>query len=123
MASWQTEQVGLQWALDEAGSSAQPRLKIRASEFRECNMETITHSQVQQLVGQLPAKKLPIAYRLLVDLSAREMDSASLQQDFMLLSIAERRRLLAEQADQMLAHYEETALERHEWQAGDFVEH
>ena len=86
-------------------------------------METITYDQVQELVRRLPVKKLPILYRLLVDLNASNVDSSSLQQDFMLLPLTERRHLMAEQAKQMAAHYEETALERHEWQAGDFVEY
>ena len=75
-------------------------------------METITYSQVQELVTRLPVKKLPIAYHLLVDLSASGTDSSSLQEDFMLLPVAERRRLMAEQAKQMTAHYEQTASER-----------
>ena len=83
---------------------------------------TITYSQVQELVMRLPIKKLPIAYRLLVDLSAGDIDSPSLQQDFMLLPITERRRLMAKQAQQMLSHYEETATERQVWQVGDFIE-
>jgi len=87
------------------------------------NMETITYSQVQELVTRLPVKKLPIAYHLLVDLSASGTDSPSLQEDFMLLPVAERRRLMAEQAKQMTAHYEQTASERQSWQAGDFVEY
>jgi hypothetical protein len=81
------------------------------------SMETITYSRVQELVMRLPIKKLPIAYRLLVDLSASDSDSPSLQQDFMLLPVAERRRLMAEQAKQMVAHYEQTASERQAWQA------
>ena len=86
-------------------------------------MKTITHSQVQELVTRLPVKKLPIVYRLLVDLSVSDTDSPSLQEDFMLLPVAERRRLMAEQAEQMMAHYEQTASERQAWQAGDFVEY
>lgn len=86
-------------------------------------METITYSRVQELVMRLPIKKLPIAYRLLIDLSASDADSPSLQQDFMLLPVAERRRLMAEQAKQMVAHYEQTASERQAWQAGDFVDY
>ena len=35
--------------------------------------------------------------------------------------MAERNRILAQQAEQMLAHYEQTAKERQEWQAGDFI--
>jgi hypothetical protein len=60
---------------------------------------------------RLPIKKLPIAYRLLVDLSASDTDSPSRQEEFMLLPLAERRRLMAEQAKQMVAHYEQTASE------------
>jgi hypothetical protein len=86
-------------------------------------METVTYSQVQALVTRLPIKKLPIAYRLLVDLSASDTDSPSRQEEFMLLPLAERQRLMAEQAKQMVAHYEQTASERQAWQAGDFVDY
>ena len=87
------------------------------------NMETITYSQVQELIMRLPVKTLPIAYHLLADLSVSDTDSLSLQEDFMLLPVAERRRLMAEQAKQMTAYYEQTASERQAWQAGDFVEY
>ena len=40
---------------------------------------------------------------------------------FMKLPLEERRRLLAEQAEQMIAHYE-SAPERAAWQRGDIVE-
>jgi hypothetical protein len=100
-------------------ASTQSQRQGEGSDF----METITYSQVQELVTRLPAKNLPIAYRLLVDLSATDTDSPSLQRDFMRWPIAERRRLMAEQAQQMVVHYEETALERQTWQAGDFFEY
>lgn len=86
-------------------------------------METITYSQVQGLVMRLPIKKLPIAYYLLVDLSAGDTGPPSLQEEFMRLPLAERRRLMAEQAKQMAAHYEQTASERQAWQMGDFVDY
>jgi len=38
------------------------------------------------------------------------------------LSIDERRRILAQQAEQMKVHYEQTADERTEWQAGNFID-
>ena len=85
-------------------------------------MQTITYSQVQELVMRLPIKKLSTAYRLLVDLSASDTDSPSRQEEFMLLPLTERRRLMAEQAKQMAAYYEQTASERQAWQAGDFVD-
>lgn len=84
---------------------------------------TYTYSQVQQLVTRLPLEKLPIAYHLLIDLSASDDDSLSLQESFLLLPLAERRRLMAEQAEQMVEHYEQTASERQAWQVGDFVEY
>ncbi len=84
--------------------------------------ESVTYSQVQELVMRLSVKKLPIAYRMLVELDESDTDSQFLQSEFMLLPIAERRRLMAEQAERMMAHYEDTAAERQAWQAGDFVD-
>lgn len=83
-------------------------------------MKTVTHAQVQQLVAKLPESKLPSAYRLLCALTAPEKQSA--QVEFMSLSVDERRQLLSEQAEQMKSHYEQTADERTEWQAGDFTD-
>ena len=85
-------------------------------------MDTITHSQVQELVNRLPAKKLPLAYDLLVDLADKESSEISPQLNFMLLPLNERRRIMAQQAEQMVSHYEETAHERKIWQAGDFID-
>ncbi|MCH8295793.1 hypothetical protein IH992_32340 [Candidatus Poribacteria bacterium] len=72
-------------------------------------METITYTQVQQLIKKLPETKLPLAYRLLLELADKEVDTLSPQADFMCLSLDERRRILAQQAEQMKAHYEQTA--------------
>jgi len=85
-------------------------------------MDTITHSQVNKLVNQLPTKKLPIAYNLLADLAKKESSEISHQLNFMLLPINERRRIMAQQAEQMVSFYKETAQEREEWQAGDFID-
>jgi len=85
-------------------------------------MHTITHSQVQEIVKRLPAKKLPIAYDLLVDLVEKESSEISPQLNFMLLPLNERRRITAQQADRKVSHYKETAHERREWQAGDFID-
>ena len=86
-------------------------------------MEAITHAQVQELVTRLPSSKLLLAYRLLVNLTTNDGDASSLQQDFMLLPLAERRLLMGEQAQQIVTHYEETASDREEWQGGDLVEY
>ena len=40
----------------------------------------------------------------------------------MRLSVDEHRQVLAQQAEQMKTHYEETAKERTEWQTGDFID-
>lgn len=86
-------------------------------------METMVYSQVQKLIEQLSARKLPIAYHMLEVLKRRDSDDSSFQQNFMRLPVAERRRLMEKQAEQMMAHYEQTASERGTWQAGDFVEY
>lgn len=85
-------------------------------------MDTITHSQVQKLVNQLPVKKLPLVYNLLVDLADKESSEISHQLNFMLLPLNERRRIMAQQAEQMVSFYKETAHERETWQAGDFID-
>ena len=85
-------------------------------------METITYSEVQELVMRLPEAKLPLAYRLLAGLADSDEEALSPQRDFMILPLDERRRIMTEQAEQLLAHYEQTAVEREAWQAGDFVD-
>ena len=94
-----------------------------SGQVREETVPYVTYSQVRELVTRLPIKKLSIAYQVLVDLSASDADASSFQQDFMLLPLTERQRLMAEQAKQLMAHYEQTASERQAWQAGDFVEY
>jgi hypothetical protein len=84
-------------------------------------MDKITHSQVQELVKQLPVPKLLLAYNLLLGLVEKKAETpSSLQVDFMRLSLEDRNQILAQQAQQMMAHYEQNAKERQEWQSGDF---
>ena len=82
-------------------------------------MKTITYAEVQQLVTKIPETELPLAYCLLAELAVGE--SQSPQAAFMRLSVDERRQVLAQQAEQIRTHYEETADERTEWQSGDFI--
>ncbi|MBS1249079.1 MAG: hypothetical protein MAG431_00652 [Chloroflexi bacterium] len=84
-------------------------------------MNAITHSQVQDLVTHLPSKKLPIAYQLLADLHSGDCNSR--REDFMLLPLEERRKIMAEQASQMMKHYERKDSERSTWQSGEFLEY
>ena len=83
-------------------------------------METITYTQVQQLVEKLPETKLSLAYHLLLELVMKEVEPQSPQAAFMKLSVEEQQTLLSQQAEQMKAHYEQTANERTEWQTGNF---
>ena len=83
-------------------------------------MKTVTYAEVQQLVAKLPENKLASAYRLLYALTTPEAQSP--QAELMRLSVDERRQLLSQQAEQMKTHYEQTADERTEWQAGDFID-
>jgi len=85
-------------------------------------METITYTQVQEVVKRLPTKKLPIAYSLLVDLANKEVDMLSPQLDFMLLPLSDRRRIMAQQAEKMVDYYEQTSDERQDLQAGEFID-
>ena len=85
-------------------------------------MEAITYTQVQQLIEKLPETKLPLVYHFLLELADKDVEPQSPQADFMRLSPEERHRLLSQQAEQMKAHYEQTADERTEWQAGDFID-
>lgn len=85
-------------------------------------MKTLSHSDVANVVQRLPEKKLQEAYHMLSELADSKDDTRSPQLDFIRLPLDERRRLLAEQADQLKAHYEQTEGERAEWQGGDFIE-
>lgn len=84
-------------------------------------METISYIQVQELVKQLPEEKLAVAYRLLLEL-AQKADTLTPQRAFLRLRPSERYEILARQAEQMKAHYEQAAEERRDWQAGDFMD-
>lgn len=83
-------------------------------------MEAITHSQVQEVVRRLPTAKLPAAFNFLNDLVEREPEKRSPQSAFFNLPLSQRRNILAQQAQQLKEHYEQTAHERQTWQAGDF---
>lgn len=85
-------------------------------------METITYTQVQQLVEKLPETQLVLAYHLLLGLIGKEVDPQSPQAEFMKLSVREQQTLLSQQAEQMKSHYEKTTDERTEWQSGDFID-
>lgn len=73
-------------------------------------------------VEKLPETKLPLAYHFLLELVMKEVEPQSPQAEFMKLSVEEQQALLSQQAEQMKAHYEQTASERTEWQTGDFID-
>jgi hypothetical protein len=88
-------------------------------------MNRITYTQVQELIARLPVNKLPAAYDLLSKLSDEETPAQSVQAEFLSLPLDERRRLLTQQTEEVLAqsHYQETAPEREEWQGGEFSDY
>ena len=90
-------------------------------------MGTITHAQFQELVRNLLETKLSLAFHFLQDLADNEAESLSQAGSARLAQMApgdsspdESRQVLAQQAERMKDHYEQTAGERTEWQAGDF---
>ncbi len=85
-------------------------------------METITYSQIQEMVLHLPASKLAAAYSFLRELLGKEQNATTPEQDFLQLPLEARRQVMMEQANQLHAHYAEREAEREAWQAGDFVD-
>ena len=90
-------------------------------------MRNITLAQVQELVSNLPETKLSLAFHFLQDLAERDAESLSQEDSARLDQFSpavsffdERRQLLAQQAERMKDHYEQTEDKRAEWQAGDF---
>ncbi len=84
-------------------------------------MASVTYSEVHALVQQLPPERLPAAYQVLQEL-AQHGDKLQAQLEFRQLQLAERREILARQADAMKTHYERESDERLEWQSGEFTD-
>ena len=123
IAALETDEQQALWEQVAELNRSTEEILAESGQVREKIVPYVTYSQVRELVTRLPLKKLPLAYQVLVDLSVSDADASSFQQGFMLLPLTERRRLMAEQAKQMMAHYEQTASERQAWQAGAFVEY
>ena len=122
IAALETDEQQALWEQVAELNRSTEEILAESGQVREKIVPYVTYSQVRELVTRLPLKKLPLAYQVLVDLSVSDADASSFQQGFMLLPLTERRRLMAEQAKQMMAHYEQTASERQAWQAGDFID-
>ena len=84
-------------------------------------MESITYSQVQDLARQLPPRCLPAAYAMLHELR-NQNDASESRADFLRLPLSQRHEILARQAEELKAYYVQTADERSDWQAGDFMD-
>jgi len=93
---------------------------MESDKIGDLNMDVITYSQLHELVMKLPAGKLSLAYNLLADLSKKKEDKILPQSDFMNLPLNERRRIMSEQAQKMIFHYERDTGDRQEWQTGEF---
>ena len=85
-------------------------------------MKTITPTEVQEMIIRLPETKLRLVYDFVRKLTQEDADIRSPQVDFLRLPLEERRRLMAKQAEQMVEHYRQTAEQRLDWQAGDFID-
>jgi hypothetical protein len=85
-------------------------------------MRTITHNQVQELVRHLPAAKLKRVYNMILELEEKRADTDLTQLDFMKLPLSERQKIMKQQARKMAMRYKKTAVERNEWQSGDFID-
>jgi hypothetical protein len=73
------------------------------------------------LVEHLPAERLPAAYQVLRELADRG-ETLQAQLDFKQLPLAERRRTLTRQAEELKSHYEQTSDKRSEWQSGRYID-
>ncbi|GEM_PF-2337186 len=72
-------------------------------------------------VQQLPAPdKIRLLRVLVEELDTTAPNTLSPQLEFMCLPLSERHRIMAQQAEQMTAYYQQTTSERQFWQAGDF---
>lgn len=85
-------------------------------------MSTITYNQVQELVKQIPITKLERVYNMILEVAKKEKDTGLQQLDFMKLPVSERRKIMKQQARQMITHYEKRSVEREAWQGGDFID-
>ncbi|NOX62752.1 MAG: hypothetical protein GXP42_12520 [Chloroflexi bacterium] len=85
-------------------------------------METVTPRQIQTMIKRLPKSKLRLVYDFVSELTQEDEEMHSSQVEFLRLPLEERRRLMAEQAEHMIMHYEQTANQRQDWQAGDFLD-
>jgi hypothetical protein len=85
-------------------------------------MDNVTQSDVFDLLNRLPPAKLPLAHSMLESLMNDDTGLLPAQSQFVRLPPAERRRVLAEQAQKMVAHYEQTTAERESWQSGEFCD-
>ena len=85
-------------------------------------MATVTYSQVQKLLMQVPEERLPAAFEMLLGLADCGEEVAEPRTDFLRLPLSERHQILAQQAENLRAHYHETVDERTKWQAGDFAQ-
>ncbi|HLP57189.1 MAG TPA: hypothetical protein VK186_00090 [Candidatus Deferrimicrobium sp.] len=85
-------------------------------------MRAVTYTQVEELVKRLSAAKLARVYSMILKMTESEDDTESPQINFERLPLSERRKIMRQQAKEMAAQYKKTAVERQEWQGGDFVD-
>jgi len=86
-------------------------------------MQTVTYTQIQELVASLPQTQLPRAYELLRNLFPETPQSSSPQRDFLRLPLDERQHVLSDQAAELVEHYTHSHEDREMWQGGDIEDY
>jgi hypothetical protein len=86
-------------------------------------MQTVTYTQIQELVATLPQTQLPRAYELLRNLLPEMPQPSSPQREFMRLSLDERQHILSDQAAELVEHYTHAHEDREMWQGGDIEDY
>lgn len=91
--------------------------------------QTIYEEDLLKIVRALPPVRAQQVLEFAMFMQTRSTEAiptpavAETPLELMRLPLAERRRLLALQAEQMVDYYEQDAAEREQWQGGDIVEY
>ena len=83
-------------------------------------MSSVTYTQVQELVKQVPAAKLNRIYNMILKITEKSEDTVISSANFLKLPLSERRKIMRHQAQNIVNHYKKTTAERTEWQEGNF---
>ena len=82
------------------------------------------HNALQMLLqyGLISEKKAQVIERKQEETTRKPGEKSRWAPDFINLPLSERRKIMKKQAEQMVVYYKKTAVEREEWQGGDFID-